>query len=153
MRKRLLAMVVVALSALAVAGLAYGAGTAKKHKVADKVQMRILSGGAKAVIYTGTIKDKSQGAGALVASVIPAKTAGDFTFTATAFFKNATVTVSGTNKAVTDADNNATYTGSGKATSGTGLMKGVKGAVKLNGTSPGSDPTYATLTLTGSFTY
>jgi hypothetical protein len=150
MTKRFL---VVASCLLALAASAAVAHAATKHKVSDTMKLRVLSGNASVIVYTGTIKDKFQGDGVVVVRVTPSKTPGTFNSAGTAFFKKGTVTVKGSNTATANADGSTTYAGSVKATRGTGALKGVTGTVKLTGLSTSADPTYAEYKLTGSLTY
>ena len=129
------------------------AQAATKHAVNDGMKLRVLNGSANLIVYTGTIKDKFQGEGAVVVRVTPSKTPGTFNTLATAFFKKGTVTVKGSNTSTTRPDGGTDYAGSVKAIGGTGVMKGATGTVKLTGTSPADDATYGDYKLTGSLTY
>jgi hypothetical protein len=129
------------------------AHAASKHSVNDSMQLRVLSANSKVIVYTGTIKDKSQGAGAVIVQVTPSSKAGVFNTVATAFFKKGTLTTKGSNTSIAQPDGSTAYAGSVKATGGTGALKGVTGTVKLTGTSTAADPTYGVYKLTGSLTY
>ena len=150
MTKRFL---LVAACVCALFGTVTVAYAASLHKVNAGVQARVLTGSAKEVVYTGKVKDKSLGAGAVVTSSKPTSTAGKFNQTVDAYFKNGTIRFTGTTQATTEADNSTSYTGSLKASSGTGAFKKVSGAVKLIGAAPSDDATYATFKVTGSLKY
>jgi hypothetical protein len=151
MTKRL--MVAAACVAAFVASSVTDADAASKHAFSGTLRARVLTASPSLVIYTGLVSAKGLGEGSVVIRVTPTQTPNTFNSSATAFFKNGSVTAKGTNTQTTDPANNATYNGSAKAISGTGVLKGVKGSIKLAGTSPGTDPTYATLTFKGSLTY
>src|SRR4051794_40281762 len=152
MTKRFAAFAAVGLMILAGASVAYGAAK-KTHKISDTVKMRTLQGDAKLIVYTGTIKDNNFGEGALIVKLTPGATAGTFNNTAVAYFKNATLTVKGTNNAEATADGGTKYTGNEKITGGTGAAKGITGKVTLSGTAPADDPTYSSLTIKGTAKY
>jgi hypothetical protein len=151
MAKRLL---VAAACVAAVVASVSVADAASKHPLSSTVNARVLSSSPSGAIYTGTVTAKGFGEGAVVIRVTAAQAPNTSKSVATAYFKRGTVTTNGTNTTVVDpATNNATFSGSVNAVSGTGIFKGVKGTLKLSGTSSGTDPTYATFTLNGTLRY
>jgi uncharacterized protein (DUF2147 family) len=151
MTKRI--MIVAACVAALVASSVTVADAASKHAFSATLKARVLTSSPSVVIYTGTINAKGLGEGSVVIRVTPAKAPNTFKTISTAFFKKGSLTAKGTNTSSTDPANNATYSGTVKAVSGTGILKGVKGSVKLTGKSPGTDPTYGTFALHGTLTY
>jgi hypothetical protein len=129
------------------------AHAATKHSVNDTMNLRVLSGNASLIVYTGTIKDKAQGEGAVVVRVTPGSQPGVFNTSATAFFKKGTITAKGSNTSTMQPDGSTVYAGSVKATGGTGATKGATGTLKLTGSSTAADPTYGVYKLTGKLTY
>jgi uncharacterized protein (DUF2147 family) len=151
MTKRL--TIVAACVAALVASSVTAADAASKHAFTATLKARVLTSSPSVVIYTGVVNAKGLGEGSVVIRVTPAKAANTFNTVSTAFFKNGSLTAKGTNTSTTDPANNATYSGTVKAVTGTGILKGAKGSVKLTGTSPGTDPTYGTFALKGTLTY
>jgi hypothetical protein len=144
----------VATCACALIGpVAVAQAAAKKHSLNDAVSARVLTSNSKLIVYTGTIKDKVNGAGAVVTQSTPTSTAGKVNQMVEAFFKNGSLTLKGVTNATTDPGGNTTYTGTLKAVSGTGAFKGVKGTVKLTGAATSADPTLAAFKATGTLTY
>jgi hypothetical protein len=151
MTKRLMA---VALCLTAFVTATSVANAASKHSFSGTLKVRVLQSSPSLVVYTGIINSRGRGEGSVIIRVTPAQQPNTFNSVATAFFKTGSITAKGTNTSTTDpATNNASYSGSAKAVSGTGSFKGVKGTIKLTGSSPGSDPPYATFTLKGTLTY
>jgi hypothetical protein len=153
MTKRVLLVAVAALSIFAGATVAQGASKATKHKVTINAKTRVLTTSGSSAIYTGQLTG-SYGAGAAVIKVSPGKTQGTFSISGTAFYKNGSVTGTGSNTATPRADGSGTdYAGTIKITKGTGIFKGATGTMKLTGSSQASDPTYGTFKLTGTLKY
>src|SRR4051812_13652319 len=139
--------------AAALAAFVPAAHAAKAHKLTDTIQARSLLATNGAFVYTGIVKDKLNGEGALIVRSKPASTAGVLDQVSTVYFKKGSVTIKGTSKSTINSDNSITYVGQGKATAGTGAFKGVKGSIKLSGSAPGDDQPFVTLKVTGSLTY
>jgi hypothetical protein len=150
MTKRLIAVAACLGALLATTAVA---DAASKHSFSGSLQIRVLTGTNSLAVYTGVFNAKGLGQGAVIIRVTPTATPNVFNSVATAYFKNATLTATGTTTTTTDASNNSTYTANTKSVSGTGLLKGVKGKLSITGSSPGSDPTFATLTAKGTLTY
>jgi hypothetical protein len=151
MTKRLVAVVACVAALVAATTVA---DAASKHTFSATLNARVLNSSQSEIVYTGIVSGKGLGEGAVIIHVTPAQAANTFDSTGTAYFKRGTLRFKGTSTTATDpATNNATFDGTAKPTGGTGDLKGVKGTVKLTGSSQGSDPTFATFTLKGSLTY
>jgi hypothetical protein len=154
MTKRLV-LVLSAVLVLSVGGaVAYGAAKPTKHAVNETIAVRVLTSTANGATFTGTDRDKTLGTGVLVVKAVGAASATVNTITGTAFFKSGSVTVSGSVTTTPRADGSGSdFSGTAKAVSGTGVMKGVTGSVKLVGSSTSQDPTFQTYKATGTFKY
>ena len=150
MTKRVMLYLTCALALVASVSVAQAASS---HSVKDTMKLRVLTGNANLVIYTGTVQDSAQGAGVVVVRVTPAAAANTVNTLATAFFKKGTVTFKGSNTTAAQPDGGTVYAGTTKAVSGTGALKGVTGTIKIKGSSTAADPTYGTYTLTGALKY
>ncbi|HEX4718467.1 MAG TPA: hypothetical protein VH300_08050 [Thermoleophilaceae bacterium] len=149
MTKRFLLVAVAALSIFAGATVAQGASKPTKHKFSGTLKARVLSGSSYTGIVTGT-----NGTGAAIIKVTPGKTPNDFKTTATAFYKNGSITATGPNTATPRADGSGTdFAGTSKVTKGTGVFKGATGTLKLTGSSTAADPTYGVFKVTGTVKY
>jgi hypothetical protein len=154
MTKRLV-LVLSAVLVLSVGGaVAYGAAKPTKHAVNETIAVRVLTSTANGATFTGTDTDKAFGTGVLVVKAVGAASATVSKITGTAFFKSGSVTVSGSVTTTPRADGSGSdFSGTAKAVSGTGVMKGVTGTVKLVGSSTSQDPTFQTYKATGTFKY
>jgi hypothetical protein len=152
MTKRFL---VVGLLILAAGSAVAQAATAPaKHKVSESLVVRVLTSDANGALFTGTIKDKALGAGAVVVNAAGSEQATTNTITATGFFKTGTISVKGSVTTTARADGSGfDYAGTATAVKGTGVLKGVTGKLKLVGSATASDPAYQTYTITGTLKY
>jgi hypothetical protein len=154
MTRRFLLVAIAALSMLAAAGVAYGAGKATKHKVSSVGAQRPLSDSNGHSLLAGRITNQDYGEGATVARVAASTTDSDnLTVTATAYYKAGSITVKGPTVATPERDGSATFNGTLKAVSGTGVFKGVKGSLIYKGAQTAADPTLINYTLKGTLTY
>jgi hypothetical protein len=146
-------VVLATLVALAAAAIAQAASTKpSKHTISDPVQLRSLTASSQLIVYTGTVKDKTFGAGVAETRATPGS-AGVLNYTGTAFFKAGTISAKGTIKPTSNPDGSTTYTGTFKVTGGTGALKGATGKGTLVASATSADPTLSTGTLKGTFTY
>jgi hypothetical protein len=153
MSKRFLLVAVAALSILAGASVAQGASKPTKHKVTITAKARVLTSSATGAVYSGQLTG-TYGAGAAIIKVTAGQTQGTFNLAGTAFYKNGSITGTGSNTATPRADGSGTdYAGSLKITKGTGIFKGATGTMKLTGSSQAADPTYGVFKLMGTLTY
>jgi hypothetical protein len=135
-------------------GVAQAAGTPAKHTVSEALSIRVLTSNSTSATFTGTIKDKALGAGAVIVHATGAADATTNAITGTGFFKNGTVSVKGSVTTTARADGSGfDYAGTATAVKGTGVLKGVTGKLKLVGSATSSDPAFQTYTITGSLTY
>jgi hypothetical protein len=125
-----------------------------KHTVSESVATRVLTSSATGAVFTGTVKDKALGAGAIIVNAVGSAESSTNTITGTAFFKTGTITVKGSVTTTTRADGSGfDYSGTATPVKGTGVLKGVKGKLKLVGSANASDPAYQTYSATGTLTY
>lgn len=152
MTKRFLLVAVAVLSLVGGAAVAQGATKPTKHKTTLTAKARVLTTSGSNAIYTGQLTG-TYGAGAAVIKVSPGPN-GTFKLVATAFYKNGSVSATGSNTATPRADGSGTdYAGKLKITKGTGVFKGATGTLKLVGSSQSADPTYGVYKLTGTLKY
>jgi hypothetical protein len=153
MTRRFLALALAAAALLSLVTIAQATTAKKKHAVNDAVVLRVFSTKGSTAVFTGTIKDKVNGAGLVMTTASPNGKPNGFKFTAIAYFKTGSVSVAGNNTRTPNPDGSATYTGTFKAVSGTGALKGVTGSGTLNGSSTSQDPTLESFKLKGSLKY
>lgn len=154
MTKRFVLVLAAALVLSVSGAVAYGAAKPTKHAVNETIAVRVLTSTASGATFTGTVKDKALGAGALVVKATGAASATVNKIAGTAFFKAGSVTVSGSVTTTPRADGTGSdFSGTAKALRGTGVMKGVTGTIKLVGSSTSQDPSYQTYNATGTFKY
>lgn len=133
---------------------AYGATSPTKHKVSDTIELRVLTSGPTGAIFTGTVRDKANGAGAVVVSAKSGASSTTNDIAGTGFFKSGTIKVKGSITAMARSDGSGVdFAGTASAVGGTGAFKGAKGKLKLVGSATSQDPTYQTYKLTGTLTY
>jgi hypothetical protein len=134
--------------------VAQAATTPAKHAVSESLAVRVLTSSSTGALFTGTIKDKALGSGAVVVKAVGAADASTNAITATGFFKTATISVKGSVTTTPRADGSGfDYSGTATAVKGTGALKGVTGKLKLVGSGTASDPTYQTYKITGTLKY
>jgi hypothetical protein len=134
--------------------VAQAATTPTKHKASESLAIRVLTSSSTGAVFTGTIKDKALGNGAVVVNAVGAADASTNTITATGFFKTGAISVKGSVTTTSRADGSGfDYSGTATAVKGTGVLKGVKGKLKLVGSAAAADPAYQIYTITGTLTY
>jgi hypothetical protein len=134
--------------------VAQAATTPAKHKVSESLAVRVLTSSSTGAVFTGTIKDKALGSGAVIVNAIGAADATTNTLTGTGFFKTGTISVKGSVTTTARADGSGfDYAGTATAVKGTGVLKGVKGKLKLVGSAEAADPAYQIYSATGTLTY
>ena len=152
MTKRFLVFALVAV--MAPVALAQAASKPVAHKLSDKLTLRVLTSNASGAVFSGTIKDKASGLGAVIVNAKGGRDANTNTLTSTAFFKMGSISVKGSVTTAALADGSGfVYSGTARVVGGTGRFKGAKGTLKLAGSATSADPTFQTYTAKGTVTY
>lgn len=150
MKRRL---ILCALLVFAVAATTAGAATPTRHLVRGEAQLRVLQSDQSAILWSGTIQDRTLGRGAVVLRAVRTDRDDTFRVSLTVFTKKGTLDAAGSYTWSIQEDGRFTYAGSIRSTHGSGAFSRARGKLRLVGMTPPDEPTFVVDDLRGWLTY
>jgi hypothetical protein len=121
--------------------------------VRGKAQLRVLRSDQSAILWSGTIQDRTLGRGAVVLRAVRTDRNDTFRVSLTVFTQKGTLDAAGSYTWGIEEDGRFTYAGSIKSTHGSGAFSHARGNLTLSGGTPPDDPNFVEHNLRGWLTY